>query len=404
MHPKAEIPTLDEAGRDVAGVRQAEDFGWDLFENAAGAIPVGASIGRGLKDFYELGVVGAGVEQIFHRFDVCAETIGGDLKMTLNAVGQLGNELVGQHHLGLRVQRNPKVGVSPLGGIGSTGPYLFRVAEAPNLVGLNELGGDRSDARVEYSLRLLASRVHQRQDGVLVQIGDAGDGADAHPLKHQGQNLTGTIKIGVVASQRLGGVIRERGFRLPALRRAFHRRPVRAYLTPKLKFVEGPPLVHGNLESLAEILDFLRLRADRMNLFDAIRLFALAILKNLDLPSVNQSSQRRMNTGQRVCINRQVHLLADQYPIPDSLRRESLRMTTNYESHGIHESVFADDFIQGNKVGCARVFVLDDPCKRLDGVRIFGDLLVCLGANLNRILQLQKYFIHSLDNRRMAHA
>ncbi len=59
VHPKAEIPALDVAGRDVARIGHSVDFGWDLFENGAGAIPIGANVGRALEDFDELGIVGA---------------------------------------------------------------------------------------------------------------------------------------------------------------------------------------------------------------------------------------------------------------------------------------------------------------------------------------------------------
>ena len=46
VHPQAQIPALDEAGRDVLGVRHSVDLARDLLENGAGAVPVGASVGR----------------------------------------------------------------------------------------------------------------------------------------------------------------------------------------------------------------------------------------------------------------------------------------------------------------------------------------------------------------------
>jgi len=44
VHPQSEIPAFDIAGRDVTGIGHSVDFGWDLFEDCAGAIPVGAGV------------------------------------------------------------------------------------------------------------------------------------------------------------------------------------------------------------------------------------------------------------------------------------------------------------------------------------------------------------------------
>ena len=153
VHPKAEVPAFDVAGRDVVGVRHSVDFARDLFENGAGAVPVGAGVGRVLKDLDELRVVGTGPKQVFHGFQVSGITIGGELKEALNTISQFGNELVGiaraalagvegQDQLGVGVQRHPKVGMAPFVGMVLVEPSLFGVAEPPNLIGLDVLGGN----------------------------------------------------------------------------------------------------------------------------------------------------------------------------------------------------------------------------------------------------------------------
>ena len=223
VHPQAQVPAFDIAGRDVIGVRHSMDVARDLFEDFAGAIPVRASAGGVLEYFDELGIVSAGPEQVFNGLAVSAVAIGGELEIAMNTISQLGNELVGiaraplagvegNNQLGIRVQRNPQVGVAPFVGIVLAEPGLFGVAKAPNLVGLDALGSDGLDAGVEHGLRFLSGTNHQSHNCVLVDVQSAGDGADAHSLKHEGKDLGSTVNVGVVASQRLGGGVGKGGF------------------------------------------------------------------------------------------------------------------------------------------------------------------------------------------------
>jgi len=223
VHPKAQVPPFDVAGRDVVRIGHSVDFARDLFEDFAGAVPVRASAGGVLEDLDELSVVGAGPKQVFNGFQISTVPIGGELKIALNTISQFGNELVsiarapfagveGYDQLGIGIQRNPQVGVSPFVGIVLVGARFLGVAECPNLIGLDALGRNGLDARIKEGLRSLASAQHQGHDSVLVDLQCAGDGADAHSLKHEGQNLGGAVHVGVVASQRLGGGVGKGGF------------------------------------------------------------------------------------------------------------------------------------------------------------------------------------------------
>ena len=223
VHPKTQVPPFDVAGRDVAGIRHSVDLARDLLENGAGAVPVGASIGRVLEDFDELGVVGTGPKQVLDRFEIRGITIGGELKISVNAISQLGNKLVsviraalasvvGKDHFTLRIHRNPQVRVAPIGGIVFVGPGFFGVTKTPNLIRLDELRGDRSDAGIEQCSRSFASTDHQRHDGVLVDLHEAGDSPDRHTLKHHRENLAGAVNVGVVSAERLFGRIGKSGF------------------------------------------------------------------------------------------------------------------------------------------------------------------------------------------------
>ena len=84
-------------------IRHPEDLGRDLFEYAASAVPIGASVGGSIKDFDELGVIRTRPEQVFSGFEVGGESVSGELKMTMNAISQFGNELVGVSRTALSV-------------------------------------------------------------------------------------------------------------------------------------------------------------------------------------------------------------------------------------------------------------------------------------------------------------
>ena len=201
VHSKSPVPAFDVAGGDVIGIGHSVDFARDLFEDFAGAIPVRASAGGVLEDLDELSVVGAGPKQVFNGLAVSAVAIGGELEIALNTISQFGNGLVsiaraplagveGYDQLGVCVQCNPQVGVAPFVGIVLVGARFLGVAKAPNLIGLDTLGRDGLNSGVKQGLRSLASADHQGHNGVLVYLQCAGDGADAHSLKHEGQMIS----------------------------------------------------------------------------------------------------------------------------------------------------------------------------------------------------------------------
>ncbi len=120
-------------------------------------------------------------------------------------------DVVGQNHLGVAVQGQPRPLIAPLGRRINRDLLAVASYHAPEFIKLDKLGVHVADHGIKHTLRVFGCRYHQRENRVLVQPGHAGDGANTHSLKHHGKRLDRLVSVcRMPGKQRSGSGIRER--------------------------------------------------------------------------------------------------------------------------------------------------------------------------------------------------
>jgi hypothetical protein len=149
-------------------IRIATDWGWDRFDDlGAGTVPSRSGVFRRTVNLDELGKVHVCAEAFFHRPDVGLEPVRRDLRPTGYPLAKVSDKLQGaravtlgdqmrDYQLGVRVNGDPCIGISPFGRIVVVQVSLFRMDERPKLIELNELRSDVADAGIQDGLALAA--------------------------------------------------------------------------------------------------------------------------------------------------------------------------------------------------------------------------------------------------------
>ena len=76
-----------------------------------------------------------------------------------------------------------------------------RMHESEHFIHLHVPGADVPNSRFEYLTRLRRRCVHQRENCVAVQSGEALNGANTHAFQHETESLGCDFGIGIVISQ-----------------------------------------------------------------------------------------------------------------------------------------------------------------------------------------------------------
>ena len=119
---------------------------------------------------------------------------------------------VRENQLGFRINRHPNVLVAPFLSVARKEVPFLRMDEGPEFICLHESRTYVSDFRVEQGARFFANREKQGKNRALVNSRNAGDGANAHALKQERNDLSGGFRGDVVPPKRSLARSGKRGF------------------------------------------------------------------------------------------------------------------------------------------------------------------------------------------------
>lgn len=223
LHPECQIAALDMRSRYVARIGPSVLDAWDGSRYPArGTIPFRPGRIRTGIQFDELRVIDIPAKVLIHGRDVPAQPVRCKLEPSLNSLAQVLDERLRvraftsadverEHHLGNAVERKPDVLISPLRRCARAKPSLMAAAERPNLIGLNKLSAEPAHLAIPESTAVLSGSFKQRENCSFMQPRESGNGANAHPFKHQRKSLCRCFGIGVVRPK-FGGRFAERDF------------------------------------------------------------------------------------------------------------------------------------------------------------------------------------------------
>src|SRR5271157_1544177 len=213
MHPHAQIAAFDVRRGNAREVRPTNFDMWDCSDNLATAVPpVASSTGVYLAQLSEIDIL---LEVLAHCAHIGVVLVGGRLIAPKSARAKVGHKGVSvdavsrpdtmrDDELRLRVQRKPQHCAAPLAGVCIPQVRLPRVNVSPHLIHLHESRTDIADSGIKHSPRLICRRVHESGDGLLVQVGEPRDRADAHSLKHHRKGFRSDLRVGVMVAQLRG--------------------------------------------------------------------------------------------------------------------------------------------------------------------------------------------------------
>jgi hypothetical protein len=177
-------------------------------------VPVRSCIVRRSVDFKQLGEVNVCPEILFNGGNVGAESVSRNLESSSHALAEVADKVVGasrvalsgqvrQNEFRFAINRHPDIGVSPFLWVIGRKMFFFRVNKTPEFISLNKARTNISHAFVEQFAGVFADSEKNGKNRTLVDASDTGDGADAHALHQQGDDLRRLGCVGVVPSQRL---------------------------------------------------------------------------------------------------------------------------------------------------------------------------------------------------------
>lgn len=220
VHSHVKVGALDVRGRDAAEIRSADFDVWDCRHNITAAVPPIASA-AGI-DFPKLREIDVLPKVLSHGAHIGVVLVACDLVAAIGTVAEIGRKRMGidagapanevrNDELAFAVERKPNHRTAPIRGIPFMQMGLPRVDIAPHFIYLHVPGADVLHSGVKHPAGLIRCRVHQRQNRVAVHFGEPFDCANAHSFQHQGKNLCGGFRRGVVGSE-LGFVLGKRNF------------------------------------------------------------------------------------------------------------------------------------------------------------------------------------------------
>ena len=220
VHPHVKVSALDVRGRNVAEIRSADFDVWDCRHNIAAAVPPIASALA--VDFPKLREIDVLPKVLSHRAHIGVVLIACDLIAAIGTGAEIGRKRMGidastpanvvrDDEFAFAVERQPNHRTTPIGGIPLMQMRLPRVDVAPHFIYLHVPGADVLHSGVQHSAGFIRCRVHQGQNRVAVHFGEPLNCPDGHSFQHQGKNLCGGFRRGVVSSE-FGFVLGKRNF------------------------------------------------------------------------------------------------------------------------------------------------------------------------------------------------
>ena len=216
VHTQTQIRPLDVRGADVLGIGPTvADFGYNLRDVSWGVplIPVLTVIS---VELHKLREVHRSAEHVLDSPLVEVKPVSSHLESPRRkALPQAGKErqrgfsgaladLKARDEFGFRVKRDENPLVAKFGGIAAANVPRLLAHVAPEFIALHVIRLDSTHLGIENMLRVRRRSDHQRENRILVRPREAGNGANAHPLKHQGERLCRNFGIGIVSAERRG--------------------------------------------------------------------------------------------------------------------------------------------------------------------------------------------------------
>src|SRR5439155_19969430 len=165
------------------------------------------------KQFHKLREVNRSTKHILHAALVKMEAISCQLKSCIRQtrlqIAQKGErgfaralaDYKRRHQLSFRIHRHKHPLVTEFDRVILANVAPFLANEAPDFIALNVPGEDPANSHVQHAPCIRGCRGHQAKNRSLVQASDAGDGANAHSLQHQGEGIGCGLRIGVVCAE-----------------------------------------------------------------------------------------------------------------------------------------------------------------------------------------------------------